>query len=65
VELVRRYSDPLRGRHSLQLEINRGLYMDEGSITKSEGFAALKADITRLVESICDFAHARLGARQL
>lgn len=65
VELVRRYSDPLRGRHSLQLEINRGLYMDEGNITKSEGFPALKADITRLVECICDFAHARFGARQL
>jgi len=65
VELVRRYSDPLHGRHSLQLEINRGLYMDEGNITKSEGFPALKADITRLVECICDFAHARFGARQL
>ena len=60
VELVRRYSDPLHGRHSLQVEINRGLYMDEASITRHEGFAALKANITRLVEVICDYAHARV-----
>ena len=63
VELVRRYSDPLRGRHSLQIEINRGLYMDEASIEKSSGFDALRADISRLVETICDYARARIGAR--
>ncbi len=59
VELVRRYSDPPHGRHSLQLEINRGLYMDEASITRHEGFAALKANVSRLIEVICDYARAR------
>ena len=63
VELVRRYSDPLRGRHSLQLEINRGLYMDEESITRSEGFAELKRDIGRLVTAVCDFARRYAGPR--
>src|SRR5438477_9101076 len=29
VELVRAYSDPARGRNSLQIEVNRKLYMDE------------------------------------
>ena len=64
VELVRRYSDPLHGRNSLQIEINRGLYMDEASITRNAGFATLKTNITRLVEEICDYAHARMGARR-
>jgi N-formylglutamate deformylase len=64
VELVRRYSDPVHGRHSLQIEINRGLYMDEPSITRNAGFAALKENIGRLVEFICDYGHARLGARR-
>ena len=63
-ELVRRYSDPLHGRHSLQVEINRGLYMDEASITKHEGCTALKANVTRLVDVICDYAHARVGTRR-
>lgn len=63
VELVRRYSDPLKGRHSLQLEINRRLYMDETDISKNEGFAALKGNMTRLVEIICEFAQSRIGVR--
>ena len=64
VELVRRYSDPVHGRHSLQIEINRGLYMDESSITKHGGFAALKENIGRLAGSICDYGRARIGARR-
>jgi N-formylglutamate deformylase len=64
VELVRRYSDPLKGRHSLQIEINRRLYMDESSITRHQGFATLKADIGRLVEAVCGYARDRTGARQ-
>jgi len=63
-ELVRRYSDPLHGRHSLQVEINRGLYMDEASITKHEGYTAFRANVTRLVDVICDYAHARVGTRR-
>lgn len=64
VELVRRYSDPVHGRHSLQLEINRGVYMDEASITRHEGFAALKVCIGKLVEAVCDYAHRHIGARK-
>ena len=63
VELVRRYSDPLRGRHSLQIEINRGLYMDEARIARGPRFEEFRADIGRLVESICEYARARMGAR--
>jgi len=65
VELVRRYSDPLHRRHSLQIEVNRGLYMDEASITRHDGFAALKADIGRLVAAVCGYARARIGAGRL
>ncbi|WP_299621595.1 N-formylglutamate amidohydrolase [Pelagibius sp.] len=56
VELVRRYSDPENGRHSLQVEINRKLYMDEERIEKNGGFDALKANIDRLIAAICAYA---------
>ena len=56
VELVRRYSDPARGRHSLQLEINRKLYMDEKTIQKTAGFTALQADMGKLAGAICRYA---------
>ena len=34
-ELTRRYADPAGGRHALQIEINRKLYMDEMAIEKN------------------------------
>ncbi|HEY4162799.1 MAG TPA: N-formylglutamate amidohydrolase, partial [Dongiaceae bacterium] len=37
-ELVTRFGRPQEGRHSLQIEVNRGLYMDEDRIEKAEGF---------------------------
>jgi N-formylglutamate amidohydrolase len=59
VELVRRYSDPAKGRHSLQLEINRKLYMDEQRIEKTAGFKGLQADIDKLIAAICGYARER------
>ena len=55
VELVRAYSNPAAARHSLQVEINKKLYMDEASRTRHEGFARLQADLTRLVEAISEY----------
>ncbi|HTN47863.1 MAG TPA: N-formylglutamate amidohydrolase [Burkholderiaceae bacterium] len=55
VELVRAYSDPARGRHSLQVEINKRLYMDEDSRRPHEGFANLQRDLLRMIEAICDY----------
>lgn len=60
VELVRRYSDPAKGRHSLQVEINRRLYMDEERIERNGGFSALKANIDRLIAAICAYARERM-----
>jgi N-formylglutamate deformylase len=54
VELVRRYSDPGRHRHSIQIEVNRKLYMDEASLEMHEGAAKLKADLKRLVQKLLD-----------
>jgi len=55
VELVRAYSDPRAGRHSLQIEINRRLYMDESTLEKSAGFGALQANLSRLLEALAGF----------
>ncbi len=52
VELVRRYADPRKHRHSIQLEINRKLYMNEASLELTEGFEPLKASLLSLVERL-------------
>jgi N-formylglutamate deformylase len=50
VELVRRYGDPAHARHSVQLEINRKLYMDEPTLALHGGFGKLRGDLRSLVE---------------
>jgi N-formylglutamate amidohydrolase len=59
VELVRAYSDPARGRHSLQLEINKRLYMDEAARSKHAGFDRLQADLMTLVRQLVAFAQGQ------
>ena len=49
VELVRRYGKPEHHRHSIQLEINRKLYMDEQTLAMHAGFAPLQAHLRSLV----------------
>ncbi|HYE49031.1 MAG TPA: N-formylglutamate amidohydrolase [Azospirillaceae bacterium] len=56
VELVRRYADPARGRHSLQLEVDRRLYMNEETLERHEGFELLRRDLDRLMRAIADYA---------
>jgi N-formylglutamate amidohydrolase len=54
--LVQRFGRPQDGRHSLQIEVNRRLYMDEERIEKTENFAALKRDIDRMLAAVGAFA---------
>ena len=60
VELVRRYSNPAAQRHSIQLEINRKLYMDEETLDITPGFAALKANLRSLVEHLLNTDSSKL-----
>ena len=52
VELVRRYGDPARQRHSIQVEVNRKLYMDETTLQPHAGFATLRGHLKQLVERL-------------
>ena len=50
VELVRRYGRPAVHRHSIQLEVNRKLYMSEDTLDLTPGFYTLKSHLRGLVE---------------
>ena len=60
VELVRMHGRPQERRHSLQIEINRMLYMDEAILEKHAGFATLQQMLVRFLESLQSFIRARL-----
>jgi N-formylglutamate deformylase len=61
VELVRRHGRPTERRHSLQIEVNRKLYMDEVSLEKHRGFVTLQANLTRLIVLTRQFILLRLN----
>ncbi len=42
------YGRPARRTHALQIEISRGLYLDEARLETTEGFAKLKRDLQQL-----------------
>ena len=63
VELVRAFSDPAAGRHSLQIEVNRRLYMDERTRTRNSGFGPLKANLDRMLQAVAAYA-AQRGSHQ-
>lgn len=61
------YGDPTQGMHALQIEINRGLYLDEETVALSPAFRCICARIAAALASlvcavsrtpVCDFAHA-------
>jgi N-formylglutamate amidohydrolase len=54
--ITRHYGAPSAARHALQIEINRGLYMDELAIAKAPGFAKLAADLGVLVRTLADLS---------
>lgn len=59
VELVRRYSAPSTGRHSLQIEVARNLYLDEDTYKKSSNFNAMKEDIEKLISFCASYVQAQ------
>jgi len=61
-DIVRSHGDPAHGRTSVQLEINRALYLDEATCERGPGFAALAEQLTgfaRAVAARVDCARAR------
>ncbi len=59
---TRHYGRPREGRHTLQIEINRALYMEEETLLKRPGFATLARHLTELARAIGDLAEHELPA---
>jgi N-formylglutamate amidohydrolase len=59
---TRRYGRPKRDFHAVQIEINRGLYMDEQAVETSAGFAQMQQVLSAIVVEILDVA-TQIGRR--
>lgn len=54
--ITRKYGRPPGGMHALQIEINRALYMEEGSFRPLDGFHQLRQDMDCLMNSLGAFS---------
>jgi len=60
-DIVRSNGAPASGRHSIQVEINRSLYMDESAFERGEHFAAVRAECAAFTRAFVDYARAQLA----
>ncbi|WP_459618144.1 N-formylglutamate amidohydrolase [Bordetella sp. 2513F-2] len=59
VEIVRAFGRPADNRHSLQVEINRKLYMDEVTLRPHEGYGRLKQHLRELTAALVSWTRAQ------
>lgn len=57
-DLVRTFGRPAHGRHSIQIEINRGRYMREAEFTHGERFDEIRAACAAFLQALADRASA-------
>ena len=52
--ITEHYGNPAAGLHSVQLEINRGLYMDERRFERSKAFSTVACDLEDMAERLVE-----------
>lgn len=63
--ITEHYGRPGNGQHALQIEVNRGLYMNESNYEKSRGFGPVQQDLGRFCRMLLEYAEAGMGAPPL
>jgi len=58
-ESVRKHGAPAQGIHSLQIEMNRSLYMDEAARTRIPALAEVRQHLTELARQLAAYAKSR------
>jgi N-formylglutamate amidohydrolase len=59
VQLIAQIGQPRLQRYSLQVEIRRPLYMDEGTRERNAGYAGVQRDLTVLLERVAGYIRTR------
>ena len=62
--ITEHYGNPASGLHTIQLELNRAVYMDERRRERSAAFARVAADFARLADALAEVPLGDLGPFQ-
>lgn len=57
--IAQTYGRPSRGHHAIQIEIDRSLYMDEATLTRSPQFGTVTARLEQVIRDIADIGRPR------
>jgi N-formylglutamate amidohydrolase len=63
--ITEHYGRPAKGLHALQIEVNRGLYVDEATLVKKPDFAVLQTAISAFLENFSDHVEEYAADRAL
>ena len=63
--ITEHYGRPLKGLHAVQIEINRGLYVNEATLEPTEKFADLAADIRTVLSHLVSLPDSTFGAASI
>jgi N-formylglutamate amidohydrolase len=63
--ITEHYGQPALGRHGLQIEVNRALYMEERTLAPGPGFDALRQDLGHAFAVVMQEVEGDLGPRQI
>jgi N-formylglutamate amidohydrolase len=63
--ITEHYGEPALGRHALQIEINRALYMDERTLEKRSNFDRLARDLTEVFVTVTREIEGDLTPRRI
>lgn len=63
--ITEHYGRPLKGLHAVQIEINRGIYLDEQTLVPSAEFVSLAEDIRVVMSHLVSLPDSGFGAAPL
>jgi N-formylglutamate amidohydrolase len=59
------HGTPAVGRHAIQIEVRRRLYLDEKTVEPNDGFLALRRHMSEIAHEICAFTRSEVGLTDL
>jgi N-formylglutamate amidohydrolase len=63
--ITEHYGEPTLGRHALQIEINRAIYMEEKSLSKKPAFDVLTRDLLEVFKHVIHSVEGDLSPRRI
>lgn len=63
--ITQSHGAPLHGRHALQIELNRSLYLNETNLEKTAGFAHLRQTLDRVIATLLPELEQRFAPQRL